>query len=103
MLDLEMYWNIEFQEGNVQDLVVEAKHLQDFQNKNMSKFNIELSSVPDRENLVAEIWYEKKMVAEVNKETEKFVIEFYLDEKNSFMLDEFLEVLENAKRRILER
>ena len=26
----------------------------------MSKFNIELSSVPDRENLVAEIWYEKK-------------------------------------------
>ena len=69
----------------------------------MSKFNIELSSVPDRENLVAEIWYEKKMVAEVNKETEKFVIEFYLDEKRSFMLDEFLEVLENAKRSILER
>ena len=69
----------------------------------MSKFNIELSSVPDRENLVAEIWYENKMVAEVNKETEKFVIEFYLDEKISFMLDEFLEVLENAKRRILER
>ena len=69
----------------------------------MSKFNIELSSVPDRENLVAEIWYENKMVAEVNKETEKFVIEFCLDEKFSFMLDEFLEVLENAKRRILER
>ncbi|MBW4772595.1 hypothetical protein [Prevotella jejuni] len=69
----------------------------------MSKFNIELSSVPDRENLVAEIWYENKMVAEVNKETEKFVIEFCLDEKISFMLDEFLEVLENAKRRILER
>ena len=69
----------------------------------MSKFNIELSSVPDRENLVAEIWYEKKMVAEINKETEKFVIEFCLDEKKSFMLDEFLEVLENAKRRILER
>ena len=68
----------------------------------MSKFNIELSSVPDRENLVAEIWYENKMVAEVNKETEKFVIEFCLDEKKSFMLDEFLEVLENAKRRILE-
>ena len=69
----------------------------------MSKFNRELSSVPDRDNLVAEIWYENKMVAEVNKETEKFVIEFCLDEKKSFMLDEFLEVLENAKRRILER
>ena len=69
----------------------------------MSKFNIELSSVPDREKLVAKIWYEKKMVAEVNKETEKFVIELCLDENKSFMLDEFLEVLENAKRRILER
>lgn len=67
MLDLEMYWNIEFQEGNVQDLVVVAKHLQDFQNKNMSKFNIELSSVPDRENLVAEIWYEKKWLPKSTK------------------------------------
>ena len=45
----------------------------------------------------------KKMIAEVNKETEKFVIEFCPDEKISFMLDEFLEVLENVKRRILER
>ena len=69
----------------------------------MSKFNIELSSVPDRENLVAEIWYENKMIAEVNKESENFVIEFYFDGKISFMLDEFFEVLENAKRRIVER
>ena len=69
----------------------------------MSKFNIELSSVPDRENLVAEIWYGEKMIAEVNKESEKFVIEFYFDGKISFMLDEFFEVLENAKRRIIER
>ena len=69
----------------------------------MSKFNLDLSRVPDRDHIVAEIWYEKKMVAEVNKETEKLVIEFCLDEKKSFMLDEFLEVLENAKRRILER
>lgn len=29
----------------------------------MSKFNIELPSVPDRENLVAEIWYEKKLLS----------------------------------------
>ena len=69
----------------------------------MSKFNIELSSVPDRENLVAEIWYENKMDSERNKDTQKFVNQFCLDAKISFMLDEFLEVLENAKRRILER
>ncbi len=69
----------------------------------MSKFNIELSSAPDRENLVAEIWYEKKMIAEVNNESGKFVVEFYFDRTISFMLDEFCEVLENAKRRITER
>ena len=69
----------------------------------MSKFNIELSSVPDRENLVAEIWYENKMIAEVSKESEKLVIEFYFDGKISFILDEFFEVLENAKKRIIER
>lgn len=69
----------------------------------MSKFNIELSSAPDRENLVAEIWYEEKMIAEVNNESGKFVIEFYFDGKISFMLDEFCEVLEKAKRRITER
>ena len=69
----------------------------------MSKFNIELSSAPDRENLVAEIWYEKKMIAEVNNESGKFVVEFYFDRTISFMLDEFVEVLENAKRRITER
>lgn len=67
----------------------------------MSEFNIELSSVPDRENLVAEIWYGEKMIAEVNKESGRFVIEFYLDEKKTFMLDEFFEALENAKRRIV--
>lgn len=69
----------------------------------MSKFNIELSSAPDRENLVAEIWYEEKMIAEVNNESGKLVIEFYFDGTISFMLDEFCEVLENAKRRITER
>ena len=69
----------------------------------MSEFNIELSSVPDREKLVAEIWYGEKMIAEVNKESGRFVVEFYFDGTISFMLDEFVEVLENAKRRITER
>lgn len=79
-----------------------VKLLKGLRNKRMSNFNIELSSVPDRENLVAEIWYGEKMIAEVNKESGEFVIEFYLDEKKSFVLDEFFEALENAKRRIVE-
>ncbi len=66
----------------------------------MSKFNIELSSVPDREDLVAEIWYNNKMIAEVKQETDKLEIEFYLNGKTLFALEDFLEALENAKRAI---
>jgi hypothetical protein len=68
----------------------------------MSKFNIEISSVPDRENLVVEIWYNEILVAEINQETEKLEIEFYLNGKIAFELDEFLETLEIAKREIMK-
>lgn len=34
----------------------------------MSNFKIVLSSVLDRENLVAEIWYNELLVAEINQE-----------------------------------
>lgn len=67
----------------------------------MSKFNIEISSVPDRKNLVAEIWYNEILVAEINQEKEKPEIEFYLIEKIAFELDDFFEALEVAKRKIL--
>lgn len=68
----------------------------------MSKFKIEISSVPDRGNLVAEIWYNEILIAEINQETEKLEIEFYLNEKITFELAEFLESLEIAKRKIMK-
>ena len=68
----------------------------------MSKFKIEISSVPDRENLVAEIWQDEILVAEINQETEKLEIEFYLNEKIAFKLDDFMKTLEIAKRKILQ-
>jgi hypothetical protein len=68
----------------------------------MSKFKIEISSVPDRENLVAEIWYNEILVAEINQETEKLEIEFYLNEKIAFELDEFFEALKIAKESIMK-
>ena len=67
----------------------------------MNKFKIEISSVPDRENLVAEIWYNEILVAEINQETEKLEIEFYLDKKIAFELADFLETLVIAKRKIM--
>lgn len=69
----------------------------------MSKFTIEISSVPDRENLVAEIWCNEILVAEINQETEELDIEFYLTEKIVFELDDFIETLLTAKRQIMKR
>lgn len=68
----------------------------------MNKFKIELASVPDRENLVAEIWYNEILVAEINQEAENLEIEFYLNEKIKFELDDFLKAVENAKGKIRE-
>lgn len=66
----------------------------------MNKFKIEIASVPDRENLVAEIWHDEILVAEINQESEKLEIEFYLNEKTAFELDDFLETLKIAKSKM---
>jgi hypothetical protein len=68
----------------------------------MSKFKLEISSVPDREKLVAEIWYDEILVAEINQETEKLEIEFYLNKKIKFELNEFLESLKIAKNELVK-
>ncbi len=68
----------------------------------MKEFEILITSPPDRENLVAEIWYNEILVAEINQETEKLEIEFYLNDKIIFELDEFLEALEKAKIKIIK-
>lgn len=63
----------------------------------MKKFEILITDVPDRENLVAEVWYGETLIAEINQETKKLEIEFYLNEKIAFDLNEFLTALEKAK------
>lgn len=63
----------------------------------MKKFEILITDVPDRENLVAEVWYGETLIAEINQETKKLEIEFYLNEKIAFDLNEFLTAVENAK------
>lgn len=68
----------------------------------MSKFKIEISSVPDREKLVAEIWHNEKLVAEINQDSENLEIEFYLNDRINFDLDELMEALGTAKRKVRE-
>jgi hypothetical protein len=65
-----------------------------------NKFNIEITSVPDREHLVAEIWFDKNLIAELNTENSEIEVEIYPTEKLSFNLNEFMQVLEDAKQRL---
>jgi len=68
----------------------------------MSKFKIEISSVSDRENLVAEIWHDDILVAEINQEKGTLEIQLYKSEKMRLDLDEFLEILRHAKNELKE-
>lgn len=68
----------------------------------MIKYKIEIASVPDKENLVAEIWCDELLIAEINQENEELEIELFIDEKKSFELNEFLELIQMAKRKLLQ-
>lgn len=62
----------------------------------MTNFEIIIASPPDRNNLVAEIWHEENLLAEVNQETDNFEIEFYLNNTKKFNLNELMIVLDSA-------
>jgi hypothetical protein len=64
----------------------------------MSKFIIEITSVPDRENLVAEIWYDQNLIAEINQEKDDFEIDLYPYKKLTIGLQDLLNILERAKK-----
>ena len=71
----------------------------------MEKFEILIASLPDKENLVAEIYYENMYWAEISKEMDEVVIQFYSHPKKKyweFSLDEALDILSKAKARFLE-
>lgn len=68
----------------------------------MSKFKIEISSVPDRNKLVAEIWYKNSLIAEINQESDNLEIELYPPHKVIFDYQEFLKILETAKNKLVD-
>lgn len=70
----------------------------------MNDFEILITSPPDRENLVAEIWLEDQMIAEINQENENLELELFTDEKGKLKLnyDGFLETLKKAKEKLVE-
>lgn len=68
----------------------------------MKKFKIEITSVPDRSNLVAEIWYDENLLAEINQEEEELKVELYNTQKAIFIFKDFIAALEEAKQKLLQ-
>lgn len=66
----------------------------------MSKYKIVIASVPDRDKLVAEIWFEQILIAEVNQENDQLEIELFSSGKKVINLDEFIRELEVAKQAV---
>lgn len=63
---------------------------------------IELASVPDRDDLIAEIWHEDEMVAEIQRVPDgRFVLELYPSPNQkpwSFDLEDWMTALAEAQR-----
>ena len=69
----------------------------------MKNFEITIASVPDMDNLVAEIWFQNYMVAEVNQEA-GINVRFFSPNQNKdnieINLDDLIKVLIEAKERL---
>lgn len=66
--------------------------------------NILITSPPNRENVVAELWKDKVQIAEVSSEGDNLQIEFYtaaVPNQLSLPFDELLEALEEARKNLV--
>jgi hypothetical protein len=71
----------------------------------INDFKITVNSLPDRENLVAEIYYKHYQVAEISQEEKEMKIQFYSHPKQKyweFSLEEIQNIIEKAKNRLIE-
>ena len=70
----------------------------------MENFRITVNSLPDRENLVAEIYYKHYQVAEISQETNELIIQIYSYKDKDyweFSLEKFQKVIEEAKQKLI--
>jgi hypothetical protein len=70
------------------------------------KITVQIASVHDRDNLVAELWYEDEQWGKISQENENILLEIYPrnsgknDKVWSFDLTEIIENLRDAQKRI---
>jgi hypothetical protein len=62
---------------------------------------IQVASVPDRDNLVAELWFENVQLAEISREQGQFEVEVYASGV-SIPLDQYLDALARAKEELMK-
>ena len=70
----------------------------------MKNFRITINSLPDRENLVAEIYYKHYQLAEISQESDELLIQIYShknEEYWEFSLEKFQKVVEEAKQKLI--
>ncbi|NGX56365.1 MAG: hypothetical protein K1060chlam5_00603 [Candidatus Anoxychlamydiales bacterium] len=71
----------------------------------MENFRITIASLPDRENLVAEISYKNNQFAEISQETGELKIQFYKHPQKDyweFSMDDILQIIEKAKKQLIQ-
>ncbi len=69
------------------------------------KMHISIASPPDREYVVAEIFFGHEQWAEVNTEGDRVTLELYAKRTGgpwAFAYDEALEAIQEARRRLLD-
>jgi hypothetical protein len=67
-------------------------------------FEIVITSLPYRENLVAEIYYKNEQWVEISNEKQQLIVQFYgplAEQYWEFSLDEALEALEKARLKLI--
>ena len=71
----------------------------------MQDFEILITSPPDRENLVAEIWLQNQMIAEINQENKTLELEIFVKENGTIKLsyNEFINILKEARKKLVGR
>ncbi len=69
--------------------------------KDEKAFSVELASVPDRDDLVAEVWLGQELVAELRQEHDSVLIECYAATGTwSAPYDQFVDALRRAHERL---
>ncbi len=59
-----------------------------------------MASVSDRDNLIAEIWLDNKLVYELNTENDKLAVVFHNEKEATYDYENFIKTLQNAKERL---